>query len=228
MRLTDDFLKEVKEIKSLNDATKLVRLGARIDLQVRNEFGNIDFLNKLTSDFKESTVSKKDFLTAEKLRLKGIYEALNICYGNHITYISGAGMISNYIAFLSEPEIQTLKPQPVKTESGNLLVFPEKTLKDVHRVFNDFFWESVDIDTLKNWFRQIPTGKIKLKEGRRLTGLCYFIGKIEDKKINVSNFGKWMSYHIGKNNYSKLKNEWQKNSSGSEEMKEIDDLIKSL
>jgi hypothetical protein len=122
------------------------------------------------------------------------------------------------------------KDEKQKTEIGNPLIFSETLLKNVHREFNGIMWKSVDIDTLYNWFRKNPTGKIELKDGYTQTGLCYLIGRIDkiEKRIEVPNFEKWMPHHIGGNKYHRLKNIWENNSTESVERAKIDDLIKTL
>lgn len=128
------------------------------------------------------------------------------------------------------PTDQAKEEKLKKIETENPLIFDKELLINVHRVFNGKLWEIVDIDTLYNWFRKEPIGKIELKEGKTITGICYLIGRIDKikKRIGVSNFDNWMTHHIRGNNYDRLKKIWINNANESEEKEEIDDLIKTL
>ena len=119
----------------------------------------------------------------------------------------------------------------------NPLIFDSSFIKNFHREFNGVYWQEMDIHTFENCFRVSPTQKFVLAVGFSLTALCYMFGQIEDyKNKSISSFGKWMAYHIGKSNYSKLKNEWlppdnDKDSKGTNTKgmkEEIDILINKL
>jgi len=89
----------------------------------------------------------------------------------------------------------------------NPLTLDIKFLNDIHREFDDFLWHTVDITTLKNWYRYSPE-KIKIKEGITNSAFCYFMGGIAHKQNGISNTNEWMHFHIGGNNYNKLKKEF--------------------
>jgi len=89
----------------------------------------------------------------------------------------------------------------------NPLTLDIKFLNDIHREFDDFLWHTVDIKTLKNWFRYSPE-KIKIKEGITNSAFCYFMGRIAHKQNGISNTNEWMHFHIGGNNHNRLKREF--------------------
>lgn len=88
----------------------------------------------------------------------------------------------------------------------NPLIFEKSILDNFHGAFNDYLWESTDIELCKNWFRVKPIGVPIFKKDMKFY-FCYAIGKIEEKR-NVQicpNMGKWITQLIGNTNHSSLK-----------------------
>lgn len=91
-------------------------------------------------------------------------------------------------------------------DTTNPLIFEMDLITGLHNNFRSFIFETTDIDTFKNYFRERPM-PIKKRKGITISELCYLFGKIERNKKGVSNFAKWMKNHIEGNNYGSKKNE---------------------
>ena len=100
-----------------------------------------------------------------------------------------------------------------------------------HSAFNGELWENVSSEVCLDWFKQSPIGKpIFRKDMKRY--FCYAVSKIDGHLIaarSPKNFEVWMRHHIGKNNYSSLKNTISENKKKSkivaEKKRNIDDKI---
>jgi len=89
-------------------------------------------------------------------------------------------------------------------DKTNPLIFELKFINDLHREFDGYLWETMDIDSFKNCFRIAPKKLIK-KDGFSFNEFCYFLGCIEYKQIGVSSFPNWVTaYHVN-GNFGKLK-----------------------
>jgi hypothetical protein len=83
----------------------------------------------------------------------------------------------------------------------NPLIFDNQLLVDLHRDFSNYLWNTIDFDSFKNYFRKEPK-KIVFHENLTWPEICYFFSNIEHK-TTVVKFKKWVTFHIGGNNYSK-------------------------
>jgi len=106
------------------------------------------------------------------------------------------------------PALTVNTNQSDKGEQNEVYIFPKVLLNKFYSAFDGEIWEYVEPVEFFNWFRPVPAGKPIFKaEMKRY--FCYAIGKIEDQLIPENrpvNFGNWMNHHIGKSNYSGLKN----------------------
>ena len=118
-------------------------------------------------------------------------------------YYEAAG-IKNYLSVEMNRALFELQSNQNDDDITNPLIFPVELLNKVHAQFDGLLSKSVDISVFKSYFRKIAT-EIVLEEGIAMSAFCYFISKIEVKSIGISNFTEWMTYHIGNNNYVRLK-----------------------
>ena len=108
--------------------------------------------------------------------------------------------IEDFIPIIDGSKVNT-------NDTTNPLIFDIKLIYDLHREFNGYLFAAVDIDTFKNHFRKTPKRIIK-NDGIGYSAICYFMGSIEHRQFGVSLFSEWMRFHIGGNNYGKLKKEF--------------------
>ncbi len=111
----------------------------------------------------------------------------------------------NFVLIDNPNDIDKLEANDV----DNPLIFDIELLNKVHSAFDGFLWDSVGNSVFGNWFRKNPIGKITLQKNMTLNELCYTIGKFEDdyNRGIITNFSKWMVYHVGGDDkkYLKLK-----------------------
>lgn len=100
----------------------------------------------------------------------------------------------------------TDKPYPNfdSNDKTNPLIFDMQLIHDLHREFNGYLWNTIDIDNFKDCFRKKPK-KLVFNDNVTLPEVCYFFSKIEHTQTVVKSFSDWMIYHIDGNNYGKLK-----------------------
>lgn len=92
-------------------------------------------------------------------------------------------------------------------DKTNPLILEIETLQHLHREFNGYLWWPIDYGEFINGFR-LNAKKIERKDGISNSAFCYLMEKIEKKQTAISNFSDWMMFHIGGNNYGRLKNEF--------------------
>ncbi|SHE95087.1 hypothetical protein SAMN05444405_10485 [Bacteroides luti] len=118
MRLKNNFLKEVQEAQVRGD-TQLHRIGIRINNQVKGEFKAENFTDKLIKDYANTRLPISLYIEAETDRLKNIYSALKACYGALISECEGAGIIGQYLDFISKDGINILSPKENESISNS-------------------------------------------------------------------------------------------------------------
>lgn len=90
----------------------------------------------------------------------------------------------------------------------NPLLFDEMRIRRFYLAFNGFLWEDTDLETVKNWFRVIPSGKPVFLP-KMITYFCYAFSKMEERMIaelKPKNINSWIRPLINGNNYSYMKN----------------------
>lgn len=86
----------------------------------------------------------------------------------------------------------------------NPLIFDIKLIYDLHRKFDGYLWDTMNIESFKNCFR-VVSKKLIIKKGVTLSMICYFFGLIEPKQTGVKSFPDWITtYHVN-GNFGKLK-----------------------
>lgn len=93
-------------------------------------------------------------------------------------------------------------------DTTNPLIFEFGFIHALHREFDGYLWNTMDIESFKNCFRIAPKKLIK-KDGITVSAICYFFGLIEPKQTGVSSFPDWITtYHVN-GNFGKLKKEFK-------------------
>lgn len=113
-------------------------------------------------------------------------------------YLKFTDMIEREYKDRLQPEVETNNFD--SDDTTNPLIFDMDLITGLHNNFRTYIFETTDIDTFKNYFRERPM-PIKIRAGITISELCYLFGKIERKKRGVSNFAEWMKNHIEGNNY---------------------------
>jgi len=200
---------EIKLFRERNKITEKYKSYEWIPIKERDKNKEQDPYNTLKSEFKYWTKLQFVFLDYINKLNSFIDERVECNETNTENKRLKAICIKRLYSEDPENNQSIDTPEFNKNDNANPAIFDDEFIISIHREFNNYLWKSVDIDTCKDWFRVNPRGEITLESGITKTAFCYFIGKIEGKIKKKPKMGEWMSFHIGKNNYSKLKKAWE-------------------